>query len=64
MALEEFNAADNKLKTVPKLDGLTSLTRLAIFNNNLVIMPPIKGLVKIQVVAHILMTPYTLNPKP
>jgi len=46
--LEEFNAADNKLKTTPNLDGLTSLTRLALFNNNIVIMPPLRGIAKIQ----------------
>ena len=45
---QELNAADNKLKTVPKLDGLRSLTLLAIYNNNLVMMPDIKGLEKLQ----------------
>jgi len=42
--LVELNVADNKLKTIPQMPGCTSLTRLALFHNNIVMLPKLTWL--------------------
>jgi Leucine-rich repeat (LRR) protein len=46
--LVEFNAGDNKIKTTPKFENMSSLIRLALFHNTIVSMQPLENLDTLQ----------------
>jgi Leucine-rich repeat (LRR) protein len=46
--LVEFNAGDNKIKTTPKFENMSSLIRLALFHHTIVSMQPLENLHTVQ----------------
>ena len=46
--LVDLNVASNKLKTIPKTDQWVNMTRLGIYWNNIVMLPPFNKLASLE----------------